>query len=91
MTDVIFVNVGRDGVIVFEHLPGLDLGRLTVASAPASKAKRLREVVTANARHAYDGVTLLVPGIPEAKSENEAVDAAIRFRALIEERMGANG
>jgi len=40
----------------------------------------LREMVEALARHAYDGRTLLVPGIPEAETEQEALTALLAFR-----------
>lgn len=36
-------------------------------------------VIEANARHAYDGKTLLVPGIPEASTDDLALDALIAF------------
>lgn len=43
-------------------------------------AKRLRRLLEVCARHAYDGKTLLVPGIPEAESDDEAFDAMVAFR-----------
>ena len=88
MGDVIFANVGRDGVIVFEPHPDQLMNRLPVGSASAADARRFREVVSALARHAYDGVTLLVPGVPEAKTQAEGIDALIRFRERISQRMG---
>ncbi|MCY4395886.1 MAG: host nuclease inhibitor protein [Rhodospirillaceae bacterium] len=39
----------------------------------------LRTRIEAKARHSYDGKTLLVPGIPEAESDTEALDALERF------------
>lgn len=89
MTDVIFANVGTDGVIVFEPQADPGMRRLTVGSASARDACRFREVVSTLARHAYDGVWLLVPGVPEAKTPDEGIDALIRFRALLEDRMRA--
>lgn len=50
-------------------------------------AKRLRELICALSRHAYDGKTLLVPGLPEAKDENSAVRAVLSFRKEIESRL----
>lgn len=89
---VIFANVGRDGVIVFEPHADPSLGRLPVGSASAANARRFKEIVSVNARHGYDGVTLLVPRIPEARSDAEAMDALLYFRRLIEMRMaGENG
>jgi hypothetical protein len=46
----------------------------------------VRERVEALARHAYDGKTLLVPGISEAQSDDEALEAAQRFRDILERK-----
>lgn len=51
-------------------------GALLIVSG---KAKKVRSLITATARHAYDGKTLLVPGVPEAENEDAAVDALIAF------------
>lgn len=59
-----------DGVIEFGR--NVPEGALLMAEGPA---KTLRELISATARHAYDGETLLVPGIPEAKDQSEAGDA----------------
>lgn len=50
------------------------------------KAKKVRHVITATARLAYDGVTLLVPGVPEAENEDAALDALIAYCNWIEPR-----
>ena len=84
---MIYANVGPDGVIVFEPHADPLLNRLPVGHATDKDAKRFKEVVSVNARHAYDGVTLLVPGIPEARDQNEALDKLLWFRRLIEMRM----
>lgn len=91
MDDVIYANVGRDGVIVFEPYPDRHLGRLPVGSASKDDAKRFLDVVSGLARHAYDGVTLLVPGVPEAETQAEGIDALIQFRSRIEDRMKSSG
>lgn len=39
------------------------------------RSKKDEITVSVLARLAYDGVTLLVPGIPEAKSQKKAMDA----------------
>lgn len=54
-----------NGVIGFTTLrrPLVPKGALPIISGPP---RRTRDLVTATARHAYDGKTLLVPGIPEA-------------------------
>lgn len=84
---MVYANVGRDGVIVFEPNADPALSRLPVGNASNSRAKEFKEIVSVNARHAYDGVSLLVPGVPEARSENDAMTALLRFRRLIEMRM----
>ena len=37
----------------------------------------LRRLVEATARHAYDGKTLLVPGVPEADTQQQGIAALI--------------
>ena len=91
MADVIFANVGPDGVIVFEPHADPGLNRLPVGSASSADARRFRDVVSVLARHAHDGVTLIVPGVPEAKSQAEGIDALMRFREWISARMAAHG
>lgn len=44
---------------------------------------RLRAVVSDVARHAHDGRSLLVPGVPEAPSRAAAVDALIYFQKQV--------
>ncbi|EHG9339320.1 host nuclease inhibitor protein [Salmonella enterica] len=48
--------------------------------------KRVRDVVEVLARHAYNG-DLLVPGIPEAASQDEGREALVRFSRVILERV----
>lgn len=72
----------RSGVIEFgRRCPS---GALAVGSGPASL---LREIVVAIARHAYDGKTLLVPGVPEAPTSSAALIAADDFRKRIETQL----
>ncbi|WP_094462644.1 hypothetical protein [Pannonibacter phragmitetus] len=40
----------------------------------------VRDLATSLARHAHDGETLLVPGVPEAGCDMDAVDAFISWR-----------
>ncbi|MBX9944918.1 MAG: host nuclease inhibitor protein [Reyranella sp.] len=47
-------------------------GALPIMKGPS---KKLRAFVEVRARHAYDGVTLLVPGVPEAPDQGAALDA----------------
>lgn len=51
-------------------------GAIKVAQGPA---RSLRALMSVLARHAYDGKTLLVPGIPEAKTDKQAADALQSF------------
>jgi hypothetical protein len=62
----------RSGQIVFgQRLPK---GTMPIAQA---KAKLLRDAVSGLARMAYDGKTLLVPGLPEAGDDWKAASAAL--------------
>ena len=65
----------RSGVIGFQRR--LPRGRLRIAAGPG---RALRRAVEPLARLGYDNSTLLVPGIPEAKSEKDAFVAARLFR-----------
>lgn len=51
------------------HIPE---GALPIARGPA---RRVRGFIEAVSRHAYDGETLLVPGIPEAPDQSAALKA----------------
>ncbi|TCT37449.1 host nuclease inhibitor protein [Martelella mediterranea] len=62
----------RRGVIEFaDCLDNVPLGVMVFADGD----DELMQKVRVRARHAYDGETLLVPGIPEADSEEEALVA----------------
>jgi hypothetical protein len=52
------------------------IGTLPISRGPARK---LRARISARARHAYDGKTLLVPGIPEAQDDDARIDALHAF------------
>lgn len=56
----------------------------------SSSTKKLRPICEAIARHAYDGFTLLVPGVPEADDDEDAIAAVIRFRHEVDKRLGGN-
>lgn len=45
--------------------------------------RRIRWVLIACARHAYDGRTLLVPGVPEAATDLEAMKAVKAFEQFL--------
>lgn len=66
----------RTGVIEFgRYVPK---GTLEIASGRA-----LLKNVRVRARHAKDGETLLVPGIPEASNDVEAYAALKRFKEFV--------
>ncbi len=52
-------------------------GALPVAKGPA---RALRADLQTTARHGYERGLLLVPGVPEAPTEDAAVDALVAFR-----------
>lgn len=45
--------------------------------------RRTREVAELVCRHAHDGATLLVPGVPEAKNQADGLNALLAFRAWL--------
>ncbi|WIX31222.1 host nuclease inhibitor protein [Salinicola sp. JS01] len=55
---------------------GTPSGAIEIASGPP---KILRTEVEVVARLAYDNTTLLVPGVPEAQSMEEKIEALVRF------------
>lgn len=55
------------------HLPD---GALPIARG---QSRKLRELISAHARHGYDGKTLLVPGVPEASGPTAAMHALGRW------------
>lgn len=72
----------RSGQIQFGR--SLPEGAIKVAEGPS---KKLRAMIGVTSRHAYDGKTLLVPGIPEAETEKEAEAALRRFLDWIAPRI----
>lgn len=48
---------------------------------------RLKNAVSICARHSRDGLSLLVPGIPEAENDAQALDAVQRFRDQLARRL----
>ncbi len=47
----------------------------------------LHGAVSAVARLAYDNETLLVPGVPEAKTDDEDLNAVVTFTKAVETRL----
>ena len=76
-----------NGVIKFASKEaGFPDGALPLGSGPSGG---LRRKVEALARLTYDNVTLLVPGVPEAKNQDEALDAVIFFSHILKKRLKA--
>lgn len=65
----------------------LPAGALPICKGPAA---RLRQVISATSRLAYDGKTQLVPGLPEAGDGLAAVDALITYCLYVERCMEAD-
>lgn len=76
--------VYRDGSISFSRKRPDMIETLLIATAPKAI---LHRAVSACARHAYDGKTLLVPGVPEADDETAAVDAVQKFKLQVRRRL----
>lgn len=57
---------------------------LEVGDGPAEILQPIVDVV---ARHAYNGVDLLCPGVPEAADDTAALDAVIHFEKEIKKRL----
>ena len=83
--ETVFVYCGRNGVISYSENPQ-EQGLVRLAAGKPDEVKPIVEVL---ARHAYDGRTLLVPGIPEATTDHEAHAAARRFIAQFDEQRAA--
>lgn len=59
------------GVIGF----GADVPANAIEIAQSYSERHLKNFIEVKARHAYDGKTLLVPGVPEAENEKAAGNA----------------
>lgn len=81
MNSTITAYCWASGLIEFGHT--LPEGALPIVTG---NEKQVRDVVGVLARHAYNG-DLLVPGIPEAASQDEAREALERFSRVIQERL----
>ncbi len=75
-------------VVAYAWRSGLiEFGRFTPQGALALPTAD-ESIISAVARHAYDGKTLLVPGVPEAEEERDAIDALGAFCRQLKERSG---
>lgn len=68
----------RNGVIKFGKTEPKGALEISRGSGKTWKAK-----ISARARLHFDGKTLLVPGIPEAKNNKEAIDALLKFTKFV--------
>ncbi|EKY7765587.1 host nuclease inhibitor protein [Salmonella enterica] len=81
MKSTITAYCWASGLIEFGNT--LPEGALSIVTG---SEKQVRDEVTVMARHAYSG-DLLVPGIPEAASQDEGRVALERFSRVIQERL----
>ena len=70
----------RSGKLEFTD-NSLPSGALIISKGRGLKWRQKVEVLC---RLAYDGITYLVPGVPEAENDEEALQAVYRFRAAVE-------
>lgn len=70
-----------DGAVGFAR--DIPVGALPIASGPK---KVLENEMIVLCRLAYDGETLLVPGVPEANDQIAGVDALLRFKDRLRKR-----
>ncbi len=77
------VLVYRNGLVKLSEQN--DERALTVADVP--NAKLIRGIVGVVARHAYNNVDLLCPGVPEADNDEAAYQAVTNFEQMIDVRL----
>lgn len=75
-----------DGRILFGS--PLPKGALPIARGPGQK---LREIISAIARHGYEPGVLLVPGIPEAADQVRGLAALEQFTSQLAKRIDPAG
>lgn len=78
----IYAHCDRTGVVTFSDKPDL-AGQLCIGSGVGQAFKDEIEVLC---RLAYDNKSMLVPGVPEATSSDEALKAVWAFMDLIKQR-----
>lgn len=78
----LFAYCWENGLIAFGHT----IPEGVALMAHSDNEELLREKMNVWARHAYDGVSLLVPGIPEAGDPAEAADALYKWLEFLKER-----
>ena len=80
--ETITAHVFRSGLVKFDLTT--PEGALEVARGPE---KLVDAVVGVLSRHAYNGVDLICPGVPEADNDDAALDAVIEFQKQIAKRL----
>jgi hypothetical protein len=78
-----YAHCNRSGEIEFhrrKNIPGL----LLIGQGSKSD---LEARTIARARHAYDGETLLVPGLPEAETDEQAFTAVEAFQVVLKRQL----
>ena len=82
MKEQVFCYVWASGQIEFgESVPN---GALSIAKG---EREALENAISAIGRLAHDNKTWLVPGIPEAETSNDGIDALIHFRGELVKRL----
>jgi hypothetical protein len=74
----------RSGVIVFYDCEGT----IVLCGSPRVTDAEVLDAVSGMARLSYDGVTWLVPGLPEAQTDQDANDAVEVFAFRLRKRLG---
>lgn len=81
---LVYVHANAIGRIRFLTMMPAD--RMVLLVGPDAA---VRELVAVHARHAYDGTTLLVPGIPEAGNSLDRLDALLSFQGRLDRAWAA--
>lgn len=72
----------RSGEVFIKHHAPKGTLKITTGDG-----RRIRWILIAIARHAYDGKTLLVPGVPEAKTDLDAMYAVKAFQQTLQTKL----
>ena len=76
-------SANRSGVISINMSGKMPKGDLLIAVS----CEKIFDIIKGNCRLAYDNKTLLVPGIPEANNEQDALNALTKFCDRIKSRL----
>lgn len=76
--------VWRTGMIETRRRKSVPAGAMGLFAFMGRRAALVgKDAIAAKARHAYDGETLLVPGVPEADDAEAALDALIAWEQRV--------